>query len=118
MCNFSPVPPVTLVKDDFPVLSEDEALLATCLAFGSKPAAQVEWDTGNPPVRLRATTNSTLHDNGTTTTVCYLFGTPIIEINNHTVQCVITTSALSEKKTIPFSLNVYCKYTFILPPNL
>uniref|UniRef100_A0A3P8VZW5 Nectin-4-like n=1 Tax=Cynoglossus semilaevis TaxID=244447 RepID=A0A3P8VZW5_CYNSE len=101
------VPPVTLVKDDFPVLSEDEALLATCLAFGSKPAAQVEWDTGNPPVRLRATTNSTLHDNGTTTTVCYLFGTPIIEINNHTVQCVITTSALSEKKTIPFSLNVY-----------
>ncbi|XP_069389743.1 nectin-4 isoform X3 [Paralichthys olivaceus] len=101
------VPPVTHVKDNRPTLADEEVCIATCTAAGSKPQADVRWFTGSLAENLRATTNSTKHDNGTTTTVSFLYGVPTMGINQQVVQCVVTSPALSKKATIPFTIQVY-----------
>ncbi|XP_071332228.1 nectin-1 isoform X2 [Trachinotus anak] len=101
------VPPVTYVKDNVPVLGDEEVSLATCTAAGSRPPAGVRWLTGTLAEKVRATTNSTQHANGTTTTVSLLLGVPTRDINQRSVQCVITSPALSKEETIPFITQVY-----------
>ncbi|KAG7503965.1 nectin-2-like isoform X1 [Solea senegalensis] len=101
------VPPVTEVKDDLPVLGDKEISLATCLAAGSRPPAEVRWLTGTLTQKLRSTTDYIQHENGTTTTVSYLIGEPTREIYQHVVHCVITSPALSKEETIPFTLQIY-----------
>uniref|UniRef100_A0A3Q3FGB9 Ig-like domain-containing protein n=1 Tax=Labrus bergylta TaxID=56723 RepID=A0A3Q3FGB9_9LABR len=85
-----PVPPVTSLKDAHPALGNDEVPLITCTAAGSKPPAEVRWLTGTLGEKVRPSTNSSLHANGTTTTVSWLFGVPTRELNDRSVQCVIT----------------------------
>ncbi|XP_060909464.1 nectin-1-like [Labrus mixtus] len=68
------VPPVTSLKDAHPALGNDEVPLITCTAAGSKPPAEVRWLTGTLGEKVRPSTNSSLHANGTTTTVSWLFG--------------------------------------------
>ncbi|KAM7380420.1 hypothetical protein PAMP_003720 [Pampus punctatissimus] len=43
----------------------------------------------------------------TTTTISSLFGVPTREINQHLVQCVVTSAALSIEKILPFTIQVY-----------
>ncbi|XP_071332257.1 nectin-1-like, partial [Trachinotus anak] len=105
------VPPVTYVKDNVPVLGDEEVSLATCTAAGSRPPAGVRWLTGTLAEKVRATTNSTRHANGTTTTVSSLLGVPTRDINQRSVQCVITSPALLKEETIPFSIQVSSGYT-------
>ncbi|XP_034430899.1 nectin-4-like isoform X2 [Hippoglossus hippoglossus] len=101
------VPPVIRVKDNLPTLADKEVCIATCTAAGSKPPANVRWLTGSLAENLRATANSTHHDNGMTTTVSYLFGVPTMGINQQVVQCVVTSPALSKETEMPFTIQVY-----------
>ena len=105
------VPPVIRVKDNLPTLADKEVCIATCTAAGSKPPANVTWLTGSLAGNLRATANSTHHDNGTTTTVSYLFGVPTKTIHQQVVHCVVTSPALSKETKINFTIQVYCEYT-------
>ncbi|KAM7407305.1 hypothetical protein PAMA_003162 [Pampus argenteus] len=101
------VPPVTSLKDNRPTLGNEEVSLVSCIASGSQPPAQVKWRTGTLEEKVRETTNSTQHANGTTTTISSLFGVPSREINQHLVQCVVTSAALLIEKTLPFTIQVY-----------
>ncbi|XP_040913194.1 nectin-3-like protein isoform X1 [Toxotes jaculatrix] len=100
------VPPVTHVKDDLPILGDEEVSLATCTAAGSRPPAEVRWLIGTLAGKVRATTNSTEHANGTTTTVSSLVGVPTREIHHHVVHCVVTNPALSKEETVTFTIQV------------
>ncbi|KAM7380423.1 hypothetical protein PAMP_003721 [Pampus punctatissimus] len=102
-----PVPPVTSLKDNLPTLGNEEVSLVSCIASGSQPPAQVKWRTGTLEEKVRETTNSTQNANGTTTTISSLFGVPTREINQHLVQCVVTSAALSIEKILPFTIQVY-----------
>lgn len=101
------VPPVTSLKDNPLTLGNEEISLGTCTAAGSKPPAEVMWLTGTLAESVRITTNSTLHADGTTTTVSSLFGIPTREINNRSIQCVVTSAARSEKETLNFTIQVF-----------
>lgn len=105
------VPPVTSLKDNHLTLGTEEVPLITCTAPGSKPPAEVRWLTGTLGENVRATTTSTQHDNGTTTTASSLFGIPTKEINHHSIQCVVTSAALEKEEILPFTIQVYCEYT-------
>lgn len=112
LCTVTPlVPPVMHLEDNHPTLGNEEVSLVTCTAAGSKPPAEVKWLTGALADKMRATTSSTEHANGTTTTVSTLLGVPTREINQHLVRCVITSAALSKEETLPFTTQVYCGYT-------
>ncbi|XP_047456992.1 nectin-4-like isoform X2 [Mugil cephalus] len=99
------VPPVTSLKGNNLTLGTGEVSLATCTAAGSKPPSEVTWLTGTLAVRV--TTNSTQHDNGTTTTTSSLFGVPTTEMNNQSVQCVIRTTGLPEEQVLPLTIQVH-----------
>ncbi|MEQ2316858.1 hypothetical protein AMECASPLE_036725 [Ameca splendens] len=101
------VTPKSSIGDALPRLGEAEVPLATCTAASSKPPAKVAWDTGALKDKVRATNNSTLHDNGTTTTVSTLMGKPTKEIHRSRFQCVISTEKLNQ--TIPFEIQIYCE---------
>ncbi|MEQ2234485.1 hypothetical protein ILYODFUR_032206 [Ilyodon furcidens] len=101
------VTPKTSIDDALPRLGEAEVPLATCTAASSKPPAKVAWDTGALKDKVRATNNSALHDNGTTTTVSTLMGKPTKEIYRSRLQCVISTEKLNQ--TIPFEIQIYCE---------
>lgn len=104
------MPPVTQVKANVPVVGDEEVSFATCMARGSKPPALVTWKTGSLGEKVRITDNSTLHANDTTTTESSLWGVPTKEISGSQVQCVITTPALTEAKTLPVIIQVACEY--------
>lgn len=99
------------LEDNHPTLGNEEVSLVTCTAAGSKPPAEVRWLTGTLADKVRATTSSTKHANGTTTTISTLLGVPTREINQCVIQCVITSAALSKEETLPFTTQVYCGYT-------
>lgn len=101
------VPPITSLKDNHPTLGNQEVSLVTCMAAGSRPPAEVKWQIDTLTEKVKPITNSTHHDNGTTTTVSSLFGVPTREINQHSVQCVVTSVALSKEKILPFTIQVY-----------
>ncbi len=105
------MPPVSSVKVNHPALGTEEVSLVTCMAAGSRPPAEVIWITDSLPEKVRETTSSTAHDNGTTTTVSRLFGVPTKEINQRPVQCVVTNAAIPEKEILRTNLQVYCRYT-------
>ena len=105
------VPPVSSLEANPPVLGDKEVSLVTCTAAASKPPAEVRWLTGDLAGKLRTTTSSTEHGNGTTTTISSLFGIPSREINHQVVQCVITNAALLSKQTLNFTIQVHCEYT-------
>uniref|UniRef100_A0A3Q3LI85 Ig-like domain-containing protein n=1 Tax=Labrus bergylta TaxID=56723 RepID=A0A3Q3LI85_9LABR len=101
------VPPVTSLKDAHPALGNDEVPLITCTAAGSKPPAEVRWLTGTLGEKVRPSTNSSLHANGTTTTVSWLFGVPTRELNDRSVQCVITSPALEREETLTSTIHIH-----------
>ncbi|XP_069010105.1 nectin-3-like protein [Embiotoca jacksoni] len=101
------VPPLTSLKDDRPTLGNEEVSLATCTAAASRPPVDVRWLTGSLAEKVRQTSNSTEHANGTTTTVSSLFGVPTKEINHHVVHCVVSSAALSTNESLPFTIQVY-----------
>ncbi|XP_022596611.1 nectin-1-like [Seriola dumerili] len=102
------VPPVIQVEDKLPVLGDKEVPLATCTADGSRPPAKVTWQDNNTLAgKVRAKTRSIQHDNGTTTTISSLLGVPTREINQHSVQCVVTSPALPEEEKKTFIVQVY-----------
>ncbi|XP_026151426.1 nectin-3-like protein [Mastacembelus armatus] len=100
------VPPVISVTDNQPILGNEEVSLATCTAAGSKPPAEIKWVTDAVTEKVKVQTNSTEEADGTTTTVSSLIGVPTREIN-HTVQCVVTSPALSKQETLLFIIQVY-----------
>ncbi|XP_049904516.1 nectin-1 isoform X2 [Epinephelus moara] len=101
------VPPVISLKNDPVTLGDEEVSLVTCTAAGSRPPAEVVWITGTLEKSVRITTNYSSHANGTTTTVSSLFGIPTKEINSHSVQCVVTSAARSDKETLNFNIQVF-----------
>ena len=105
------VPPVSSLEANTPLLGDKEVSLVTCTAAASKPPAEVRWLTGDLAGKLRATTNSTEHGNGTTTTISSLIGIPSREINHQVVKCVIASAALASEQTQPFTIQVHCEYT-------
>ncbi|CDQ94333.1 unnamed protein product [Oncorhynchus mykiss] len=109
------VPPVVSVTVDVaPVIGENEVVLATCVAAGAKPQAEVRWKTGAFGSLLRTVTNFTQHANGTTTVLSHLLGVPTKAANHQRVQCVVNQSALATEKTYNYNINIHCKY-FLLP---
>uniref|UniRef100_A0A3Q2FVN6 Poliovirus receptor-like n=1 Tax=Cyprinodon variegatus TaxID=28743 RepID=A0A3Q2FVN6_CYPVA len=106
------VPPETIIVDARPKLGDGEVPLATCIASGSKPPAEVEWRTDDLKVKLRTTTNSTPHANDTTTTASTLLGTPTKDINRSPVECVIFTETLN--RTLPYEILINCEHMNIL----
>ncbi|XP_042338032.1 nectin-1-like [Plectropomus leopardus] len=104
------VPPVTSLKGHHPTLGDNEVVLATCTAAGSKPPATVRWLTGTLAENVKPTFNSYMHDNDTTTTVSSLFGVPTREINSRSVQCVVTSAASSKEETLSITIQVLCGY--------
>ncbi|XP_041662842.1 nectin-1 isoform X2 [Cheilinus undulatus] len=101
------VPPVTNLMGFNQSLGSEEVALATCTAAGSKPPSEVRWLTASLGEKVRVTTDSTPHDNGTTTTVSSLFGVPSRAISHHSVQCVITGPALTRGKTLSFTIQIH-----------
>ncbi|KAM8749564.1 nectin-1-like isoform 2-T4 [Acanthopagrus schlegelii] len=108
------VPPVSSLEAIPPVLGDKEVSLVTCTAAASKPPAEVRWLTGDLAGKLRATTSSTEHGNGTTTTISSLFGIPSREINHQVAQCVITNAALGSTQTLPFTIQVHFPPTDVI----
>ncbi|XP_028292433.1 nectin-4-like [Gouania willdenowi] len=103
--HFPIVPPVTSLKNESVVLGSEEVLLATCTAAAARPPAEVRWVTGN--AKIRVTTNSTRHDNGTTTTKSSLFGVPTRDLDGQLIQCVVSSVALDTDKIQPFFLQLF-----------
>uniref|UniRef100_A0A8C5N547 Ig-like domain-containing protein n=1 Tax=Gouania willdenowi TaxID=441366 RepID=A0A8C5N547_GOUWI len=101
------VPPVTSLKNESVVLGSEEVLLATCTAAAARPPGEVRWVTGNAKVRV--TTNSTRHDNDTTTTKSSLFGVPTRDLDGQLIQCVVSSVALDTDKFQPFFLQLFCE---------
>uniref|UniRef100_A0A1A8QCF6 Si:ch211-141e20.2 n=1 Tax=Nothobranchius pienaari TaxID=704102 RepID=A0A1A8QCF6_9TELE len=101
------VPPSTSVMDERPVLGDQDVLLATCTAAGSKPQANVWWD--SKALQSSMTQNNTLisHLNGTSTTVAFLYGRPTKHIYGSLAHCVVSHEALTENTTLPFTIQVY-----------
>uniref|UniRef100_A0A7N6BU32 Ig-like domain-containing protein n=1 Tax=Anabas testudineus TaxID=64144 RepID=A0A7N6BU32_ANATE len=106
------VPPVTNIKDYHLFMGNEEVLLATCTAAGSRPPAEVKWTYSTLSEKVKAITNSTQHADGTTTTVSSLFGVPTRDIDQQLVICVVTSSALSKAETLPLTLQVHCEYKY------
>ncbi|XP_045560597.1 nectin-3 isoform X3 [Salmo salar] len=101
------VPPVTSVTVDVPpVIGENEVFLASCLAAGAKPQAEVRWNTDAFGSLVRTVTNSTQHANGTTTVVSHLLGVPTRAANQQQVQCVVKQSALATERTLAYTINI------------
>uniref|UniRef100_A0A3Q1I7Q2 Ig-like domain-containing protein n=2 Tax=Anabas testudineus TaxID=64144 RepID=A0A3Q1I7Q2_ANATE len=101
------VPPDTSVNDHHLLMGNEEVLLATCTAAGSRPPVEVKWTYSTLSEKVKAITNTTQHANGTTTTESSLFGVPTRDINQQPVTCVVTSSALSKPKTLPLTLQVH-----------
>ncbi|XP_034549360.1 nectin-1-like isoform X2 [Notolabrus celidotus] len=101
------VPPVSTLKETLLTFGNEEVLLATCTAVRSKPPAEVTWLTDGLTVKVRTENNSTLNDDGTTTTVSGLYGVPTREISNHSVQCTIYNADLRKRNTLPFTIKVH-----------
>uniref|UniRef100_A0A3Q1I795 Ig-like domain-containing protein n=1 Tax=Anabas testudineus TaxID=64144 RepID=A0A3Q1I795_ANATE len=101
------VAPITSVKNYHPLMGNEEDLLATCTAAGSRPPAEVKWTYSTLSEKVKAITNSTQHADGTTTTVSSLFGVPTRDINQQPVLCVVTSSALSKAETLLLTLQVH-----------
>uniref|UniRef100_A0A1A8D5J3 Si:ch211-141e20.2 n=1 Tax=Nothobranchius kadleci TaxID=1051664 RepID=A0A1A8D5J3_NOTKA len=101
------VPPSTSVMDERPVLGDQDVLLATCTAAGSKPQANVWWD--SKALQSSMTQKSTLvsHLNGTSTSVAFLYGRPTKHIYGSLAHCVVSHEALTENTTLPFTIQVY-----------
>ncbi|KAF7216230.1 poliovirus receptor-like protein, partial [Nothobranchius furzeri] len=101
------VPPSTSVMDERPALGDQDVLLATCTAAGSKPQANVWWD--SKALQSSMTQKSTLisHLNGTSTTVAFLYGRPTKHIYGSLAHCVVSHEALTENTTLPFTIQVY-----------
>ncbi|XP_072253041.1 nectin-3 [Leuresthes tenuis] len=101
------VPPAISLKEDVLILGDKEARIASCVAAGSKPLPVVKWNTTGLGEEVRITTNTTQHENGTTTAVSSLFGTPTMDINGGSVQCVVTSEALrgEEIRNLTIQLN-------------
>ncbi|XP_023837005.1 nectin-4 isoform X3 [Salvelinus sp. IW2-2015] len=101
------VPPVMSVTVDVPpVVGENEVFLASCLAAGAKPQAEVRWNTDAFDSLVRTVTNSTQHANGTTTVVSHLLGVPTKAANQQQVQCVVNQSALATERTLAYTINI------------
>ncbi|XP_045563559.1 nectin-3 isoform X2 [Salmo salar] len=102
------VPPVVNVTVDVtPVIGENEVVLATCVAAGAKPQADVKWKTGTLGSLLRTVTNSTQHANGTTTVLSHLLGVPTRAANQQQVQCVVNQSALATERSYNYNLDIH-----------
>ncbi|XP_041731114.2 nectin-3-like isoform X3 [Coregonus clupeaformis] len=102
------VPPVVSVTVDVPpVIGENEVVLATCVAAGAKPQAEVKWKTGTFGSLLRTVTNSTKHANGTTTVLSHLLGVPTRAANQQQVQCVVNQSALTTESSYNYTINIH-----------
>eukprot|EP00063_Salmo_salar_P054785 XP_014029620.1 PREDICTED: nectin-3-like protein [Salmo salar] len=102
------VPPVVCVTVDIPpVTGENEVVLATCVAAGAKPQADVKWKTGTLDSLLRTVTNSTQHANGTTTVLSHLLGVPTRAANQQQVQCVVNQSALATERSYNYNLDIH-----------
>ncbi|XP_033984575.1 poliovirus receptor homolog [Trematomus bernacchii] len=101
------VPPVTILKDDHPILGNEEVSLVTCTAAGSKPPAAISWLTGALVGKVRESTTSTLNANSTTTTISSLLGVPTRELDGQLVKCVVTSAAMKMEETLPFTIQVY-----------
>ncbi|XP_029567795.1 nectin-3-like [Salmo trutta] len=102
------VPPVVNVTVDVtPVIGENEVVLATCVAAGAKPQADVKWKTGTLGSLLRTVTNSRQHDNGTTTVLSHLLGVPTRAANQQQVQCVVNQSALATERSYNYNLDIH-----------
>ncbi|KAF3843161.1 hypothetical protein F7725_002010 [Dissostichus mawsoni] len=101
------VPPVTILKDDHPILGNEEVSLVTCTAAGSKPPADIRWLTGALAGKVRESTTSTLNANSTTTTISSLLGVPTRELDSQLVKCVVTSAAMTMEETLPFIIQLY-----------
>ncbi|XP_052349313.1 nectin-3-like isoform X2 [Oncorhynchus keta] len=102
------VPPVVSVTVDVPpVTGENEVVLATCVAAGAKPQAEVTWKTGAFGSLLRTVTNFTQHTNGTTTVLSHLLGLPTRAANQQQVQCVVNQSALATERSYNYNLDIH-----------
>uniref|UniRef100_A0A4W5NYY2 Ig-like domain-containing protein n=1 Tax=Hucho hucho TaxID=62062 RepID=A0A4W5NYY2_9TELE len=102
------VPPVVSVTVDVPpVVGENEVFLATCLAAGAKPQAEVRWNTDAFGSLVRTVTNSIQHANGTTTVVSHLLGVPTRAANQQQVQCVVNQSALATERTLAYTIDIH-----------
>ncbi|CAB1328920.1 unnamed protein product, partial [Coregonus sp. 'balchen'] len=104
------VPPVVSVTVDVPpVIGENEVVLATCVAAGAKPQAEVKWISRTFSSLLRTVTNSTKHANGTTTVLRHLLGVPTRAANQQQVQCVVNQSSLATESSYNYTINIHCK---------
>ncbi|XP_045062578.1 nectin-3 [Coregonus clupeaformis] len=102
------VPPVVSVTVDVPpVIGENEVVLATCVAAGAKPQAEVKWISGTFGSLLRTMTNSTQHANGTTTVLSHLLGVSTRAANQQQVQCVVNQSALATERSYNYTINIH-----------
>ncbi|XP_045062599.1 nectin-3-like [Coregonus clupeaformis] len=102
------VPPVVSVTVDVPpVIGENEVVLATCVAAGAKPQAEVKWKTGAFGSLLRTVTNFTQHANGTATVLSHLLGVPTRAANQQQVQCVVNQSALATESSYNYTINIH-----------
>ncbi|XP_045062394.1 nectin-4-like [Coregonus clupeaformis] len=81
------VPPVVSVTVDVPpVIGENEVVLATCMAAGAKPQAEVKWISGTFGSLLRTVTNST---------------------KQQQVQCVVNQSSLATESSYNYTINIH-----------
>ncbi|CDQ72920.1 unnamed protein product [Oncorhynchus mykiss] len=112
------VPPVVSVTVDVPpVIGKNEVVLATCVAAGAKPQADVKWQTGTIGSLMKIVTNSTQHANGTTTVLSHLLGVPTRAANQQQIQCVVNQSALATERSYNYTIDIHCKHCkYILLP--
>ncbi|XP_057192812.1 nectin-2 isoform X2 [Triplophysa rosa] len=101
------VPPEVSVLEVTTVVGDLDVVLASCIAFSARPAAEVIWRLGPPQTFLRTQTNHTVHPNGTFTVVANLLGAPLKSLNQQKVQCVVTHEALEKELVLDYQINIH-----------
>uniref|UniRef100_A0A1A7X9W4 Si:ch211-141e20.2 n=1 Tax=Iconisemion striatum TaxID=60296 RepID=A0A1A7X9W4_9TELE len=101
------VPPSINVAGETPVLGDQDVLLATCTAAGSKPQANVWWDIEALRSNDKQNSTSVSNSNGTFTIKAFLYGRPTKDIYGRSAQCVVSHEALRGNTTVLFTTQVY-----------
>ncbi|XP_041115299.1 nectin-1-like isoform X2 [Polyodon spathula] len=98
-------PVIKVFTEDPPEAGSGESTVATCIAANGKPAATITWKTFLTEQRIE--NNSSLHENGTTTTRSQLQAIPVKSMHEQEVFCIVEHPTLKHPEVISHKLNIY-----------
>ncbi|OCT93663.1 hypothetical protein XELAEV_18011338mg [Xenopus laevis] len=90
------------------VSGPNPAVIAECVAFASKPAANISWNTYG--LLYTSKEIPTQHPNGTVTIRSQLWMVPSPGLNGHQATCLVSLLDQNFEKYVDFIItNIHCK---------